>query len=295
MKPFLHSLTMSAFALLGLACGAVDGDAQPDDENTNTSNDALSWTAPRVTWERHANAWAADKLAGCSSNRIYALNTDKTLWVSRDLGWSWSYVGSLPDAEDIFCDAGNLFAQLKNQMGGNTVSRTVKYYGLPNEGSSLAGTTWFTTSDASPFLFANSPNGIMKDRVVSGVDELSASHARNDLGVCGLASGTHLLDMETGTTCYPSGLSGPGVCDIDSYVETNLFAVVAPTFGGDTGVRLSWYSGFGGSGCNTLVALTPTSGSPVPARVTAFGATASHQLAVLDANKDVWVGTIAPN
>ncbi len=49
MKPFLPSLTMSAFTLLGLACGAVDGGAESDDEDTNTTNDALSWTAPRVT------------------------------------------------------------------------------------------------------------------------------------------------------------------------------------------------------------------------------------------------------
>jgi hypothetical protein len=66
----------------------------------------------RVNWERVGYPASAAKIAACSANRIFALNTDKTLWVSNAGGadGTWQYMDTPSLADSIGCDGNVLIA-----------------------------------------------------------------------------------------------------------------------------------------------------------------------------------------
>jgi hypothetical protein len=66
----------------------------------------------RVNWERVGYPASAAKIAACSANQIYALNADKTLWVSNAGGadGTWQYLDKPTLADSIGCDGKFLVA-----------------------------------------------------------------------------------------------------------------------------------------------------------------------------------------
>lgn len=99
LKP-LALATVSASFLL--ACGGVEGDEALATE-LETSREALTLNGMTVNWQKVGYPSSASKIAACSSNVIYALNDDYTLWKGNGTNSGWSYRGHPGAARDIAC------------------------------------------------------------------------------------------------------------------------------------------------------------------------------------------------
>src|SRR5262249_681802 len=94
-----HSATLATFGLLALL-------------GASARADIVYGGNLRVNWERVGYPNLAARIAACSKSRIYALNTDKTLYVSNAGGadGSWTYLDKPIYADSIACDGNVLVA-----------------------------------------------------------------------------------------------------------------------------------------------------------------------------------------
>ncbi len=92
----------SLSASLLLACGGMEGDESAA-TGLETSHEALTVNGMTVNWQKVGYPWAANKIAACGGDVIYALNNDYTLWKGNGTDSGWTYRGNPYAARDIAC------------------------------------------------------------------------------------------------------------------------------------------------------------------------------------------------
>lgn len=157
-------ITIVPFLALAAGCAVQ---SEPTDEPASSNgvdaarktDRAIVTLGPgfNVAWSETSYPYAARKIAACGSGELWALNENKTLWVSDNRGVSWTYVTTPSSAADIVCDADNLYIfDTNKQIYGSPIST-----GLYTEGGAPPFIGWFASglpSQASyvyggPFAF----------------------------------------------------------------------------------------------------------------------------------------------
>ncbi len=104
MKTFSKSIsgTRLPAAVLAAALSLVGTTAKA---GVVSSSDGFS-----VDWETVGYPWAAQRIAACSATKLFALNTDKSLYVnySGGIDSEWQYVTTPGSADSIACDGSTL-------------------------------------------------------------------------------------------------------------------------------------------------------------------------------------------
>lgn len=130
-----------------------------------------------VSWTQVGTPFAAAKIAACSEGdgRVYALNDDRSLWVSHANGSdsSWTWVTTPRSAQQILCAGNTLYAfnddrTLWRNDGTDTNVRWT-YVGKPASAKQVTGGTFLALLFPAPVLYAlNDDNTLWKS--TSGAD-----------------------------------------------------------------------------------------------------------------------------
>ncbi len=156
------------------------------DFDGSTCSVAQDPQSPTVSWQRVGAPGSANQIAACSESldgRVYALNYDRTLWVSHSSGadGTWAYVQTPGAAQQIFCAKHTLYAFNDDRTlwrnDGTDAAVTWTYVGRPAGAKRITGTTYldvyfpfpFNLDSSAPVLFAlNDDNTLWKS--YSGAD-----------------------------------------------------------------------------------------------------------------------------
>jgi hypothetical protein len=130
-----------------------------------------------ISWQHVGTPGSAAKIAACTEGdgRVYALNTDRSLWVSHANGndGSWTWVTTPGSAQQIFCADNTIWAfnddrTLWRNDGSDSAVRWT-YVGKPWGAKQVVGTTSLAIFFPYPVLYAlNDDNTLWKS--TSGAD-----------------------------------------------------------------------------------------------------------------------------
>ena len=180
MKLNLPSSSFAHVFLLALCgtltgCSAAEGNSTDTNEHVGTESAALT---PSVTWTKVGTPWAAAKIAACGEggNRVYALNTDRSLYVSHATGrdGTWQYMTSPTSAQQILCAGNTLYAfnddrTLWKNIGSDTAVNW-QYVGKPVAAKQITGATALAVFFPYPVFYAlNDDNTFYRSQ--SGADD----------------------------------------------------------------------------------------------------------------------------
>jgi hypothetical protein len=133
-------------AIVGaLAAGcALSSNSSPEDTRggESTATNEAAWSpsgldVPRMQWTRVGYPWAARKIAACTDGRLFALNADRSLWLSTTGGTdgSWKPLPALHATQQISCANNQLVAfnddRSLYQNIGTDASPAWKWLGRP--------------------------------------------------------------------------------------------------------------------------------------------------------------------
>jgi hypothetical protein len=130
-----------------------------------------------IAWQKMGTPGSANKIAACTEGdgRVYALNNDRSLWVSHNNGvdGSWQWVTTPGSAQQIFCANNTIWAfnddrTLWRNDGSDAAVRWT-YVGKPGGAKQVTGTTSLAIFFPYPVLYAlNDDNTLWKS--TSGAD-----------------------------------------------------------------------------------------------------------------------------
>lgn len=151
---FLSTVTLLAAAAALSTVGCAMQTSENGDGDEAASESALAnGPTPTVTWTKVGLPWAAAKIAACgeNGNRVYALNTDRTLYVSHASGrdGTWQYMATIGGTQQILC-AGNALYGFNDDRSlwknvGTDSAVSWAYVGNPAGAKQLTGATLTST------------------------------------------------------------------------------------------------------------------------------------------------------
>src|SRR5438094_7835077 len=108
------SLVLAGLLLSGQLLALTSGCGSPPPPPAGDGLEVISSSLdPTITWQRVGTPGQAVKIAACAEGdgRVYALNQDRTIWVSHDSGkdGSWKFVVSDTYVQQIFCGGNQLW------------------------------------------------------------------------------------------------------------------------------------------------------------------------------------------